>query len=656
MRNEDYRIIREIGRGGMSVVYLAEHVKMHSYWALKQVSMNQWGEMDVLAEPEILKQLSHPMLPRIIDIFREDNTLYIAEEYIEGENLSEYLKRQGPIPEDQAVEWMRNLCGVLLYLHSQKPEPIIYRDMKPSNIMLCPDGNIRLIDFGIARTYKTGSDSDTTLAGTRGYAAPEQLSWEGQTDARADLYALGVTMYHLLTGRGPAESSSGFVPVRSFRPDLSAGIEYILWKCMRPDPEARYKDAAEILIDLNRIDQLKLEKKAEGKRKKRRMIAILAIAAVLLVFLGTGIFAVRKITAERKAYEEALAEKKKQEEEQARKKELEHRYILAVEALNDEDYDTAIQSLEEVLAEDQTNAKAYLALGDAWKGKASSVEDMEEAESLYDQAREVYRKAGELSGEHAESKLEELDKEIENRRNQTAYRAAASELYELFRTEQYEKVLDASDEPFDTLVKSLETGDRYYLYAPENMEKVLAIYQYGFIYYGEWEDGKRSGQGMWFACDKTQESRFTGTWKDDMPNGKGKVQNFVRSRPEGSGELYSVLREEEGNFTDGYCDGVFKIKWEMSDGSVREFTPVNITMGISDKMTYEEIYQWHVDHHYPPFQAEDIAKEELEEMEESESKLIAMCQDTFGRVYGLHESASKEDEKRNEVFFIHDVR
>lgn len=225
--NDTYEIKSVIGKGGMSTVYLADHKRLHTRWAVKEVRKQQAARFDFLAESNILKRLQHPMLPRIIDIFEDRDCIYIVEDFVEGVTLDELLKQQKRVEEAVALQWFRDLCGVLNYLHTQKPNPIIYRDMKPSNIMLQPDGSLKLIDFGIAREYKQDSSADTTYIGTKGYAAPEQFG-RAQTDGRTDIYSLGVTMYHLLTGKSPYEPPYQFVPARQLAPELSRGIEYIL--------------------------------------------------------------------------------------------------------------------------------------------------------------------------------------------------------------------------------------------------------------------------------------------------------------------------------------------------------------------------------------------------------------------------------------------
>lgn len=280
--NDTYKIKSIIGKGGMSTVYLAEHKRLHTRWAVKEVRKQQTARFDFLAESNILKRIQHPMLPRIVDIFEDQDCVYIVEDFVEGVTLDELLKQQKRVEEAVALQWFRDLCGVLGYLHTQKPNPIIYRDMKPSNIMLQPDGSLKLIDFGIAREYKQDSSADTTYIGTKGYAAPEQFG-RAQTDGRTDIYSLGVTMYHLLTGKSPYEPPYQFVPVRQLVPELSRGIEYILTHCIQSEPVNRYQNVDELLQDLDHMYRFD---DAWRNYKRANYVRIATIAVMLVASIG----------------------------------------------------------------------------------------------------------------------------------------------------------------------------------------------------------------------------------------------------------------------------------------------------------------------------------------------------------------------------------
>lgn len=284
--NDTYEIKSLIGRGGMSAVYVAEHRRLHTRWAVKQVFKQQGVRFDFLAEANILKRLQHPMLPRIVDIFEDADSIYLVEDFVEGRTLADWFQTEGRVAEVQGLAWFRALCGVLGYLHSQTP-PIIYRDMKPSNIMLQPDGALKLIDFGIAREYKQDAQSDTTYIGTRGYAAPEQFG-TAQTDGRTDIYSLGATMYHLLTGKSPYDPPYRFVPARQLVPDLSRGTEHILDRCLQSEPADRYQNVDELIYDLEhsyRFDQA-WQKYVRTKRRRRWILAGMLTASIALMAVG----------------------------------------------------------------------------------------------------------------------------------------------------------------------------------------------------------------------------------------------------------------------------------------------------------------------------------------------------------------------------------
>ena len=284
-----YQILTEIGHGGMSVVYLAMDTHLNKQWAVKEIKKKGSGKNDeiivnsLLAEANLMKRLDHPALPRIVDIIDNGITIYVVMDYIEGESLDKVLESYGAQPEELVIGWAKQLCDALTYLHSQKP-PIIYRDMKPANVMLKPEGNIKIIDFGIAREYKEQSLVDTTVLGTKGYAPPEQYS--GQTDARSDIFALGMTMHHLLTGVDP-RSGDAYAPVRMWNPELSEGIEIIIDKCVQPAPEKRYQSCEDLLYDLSHPELITKDYKRRQKRKLNAFITT-AVLTVVLAIAGIG--------------------------------------------------------------------------------------------------------------------------------------------------------------------------------------------------------------------------------------------------------------------------------------------------------------------------------------------------------------------------------
>lgn len=305
-----YKILNKVGQGGMSVVYMAINEKANKTWAVKEVRKD--GVLDfesvkqgLVAEIDILKKLSHPNLPSIIDVIDTDESFIIIMDYIQGNSLSEALKEYGAQPQEYVIEWAKQLCDVLGYLHSRKP-PIIYRDMKPSNIMLKPDGNITLIDFGTAREFKEKNLADTTCLGTVGYAAPEQFGGMGQTDARTDIYCLGATLYHLVTGCNPSEPPYEMKPIREINPALSSGLERIILKCTQRNPEDRYQSAAELMYALDHYEEI--DDKYRKKQKKKLIFFILALSLSIIFAFGGLIFNIIAANKATDTYQNLISE------------------------------------------------------------------------------------------------------------------------------------------------------------------------------------------------------------------------------------------------------------------------------------------------------------------------------------------------------------
>ena len=247
-----YFIAKILGQGGMGTVYLARNINTDTFWAIKEIVKKEGAEVDLLAEPKLLKKLEHPALPRLFDILEQDGKLYMVSDYIDGISLDKKLEAEGKITEETVIDWAIQLSKALEYLHSLKPNPIIYRDMKPSNIILTANGTLKLIDFGIAREYKPQSEGDTVYIGTRGYAAPEQYG-TGQTSAVSDIYSLGVTLHHMITGKSPVQPPFGLKPIRYFDDSLSSDMEAIILKCTQDNVFERYQSASELIRELETL-------------------------------------------------------------------------------------------------------------------------------------------------------------------------------------------------------------------------------------------------------------------------------------------------------------------------------------------------------------------------------------------------------------------
>lgn len=286
-----YEILKKIGQGGMSIVYLAMDTRLNKQWAVKEIKKGKNEETKTLLkslrmEANILKMVDHPVLPRIVDILDDKGTVFVVMDYIEGRPLNEVLKIEGAQPQEKVIGWAKELGSALDYLHSMNP-PIIYRDMKPSNIMLKPNGKVKLIDFGTAKEFDVESLADTTALGTRGYAAPEQFGDANgrgihKTDARTDIYSLGATLYHIVTGKNPSEPPYVMKPIRLWNKELSTGLEKIISKCTMSNPEERYQNCAELLYDLEHYEELDDAFKKDCFRKMRSFF----LSAACTLFFG----------------------------------------------------------------------------------------------------------------------------------------------------------------------------------------------------------------------------------------------------------------------------------------------------------------------------------------------------------------------------------
>ena len=242
-----YFIDHKLAQGGHSAVYLARDTLDNGVFvALKEMRETQQTteERDTainsfMREERMLAALNHPSLARVRDIFVEDGHHYLVMEYVPGYTLEdEMMALQHPIEWRRAVEWGMTLCDVLAYLHQQQP-PIVYRDLKPPNVMLTPDGQIKLIDFGIARWFYSARSRDTTQLGTDGYAPPEQYA--GRSEPRSDLYALGATLYHLMTGRVPESApqrmnGQPLTALRAYVAAIPEPVERIIQQAMNLAP------------------------------------------------------------------------------------------------------------------------------------------------------------------------------------------------------------------------------------------------------------------------------------------------------------------------------------------------------------------------------------------------------------------------------------
>lgn len=252
MLQDRYRIVRILGGGGMGQVYLAHDTRLADKpCAVKELlpdpratpEEQRQAAAQFYREAAILAHLSHSNLPNVFDYFEQEGNLYLVMDYIEGETLLDRLHRspQG-LPVQDVVAWAVQLCDVLQYLHEQQP-PVIFRDLKPANVMVTPDGMIKLIDFGIARLFDPGKSTDTLKMGTAGYAPPEQYAGQGQTTPRSDIYALGVTLHELLTGEDPTAHPFVFTPPHELNRNVPPPLSDVVMKALSINPDDRFPSA-----------------------------------------------------------------------------------------------------------------------------------------------------------------------------------------------------------------------------------------------------------------------------------------------------------------------------------------------------------------------------------------------------------------------------
>jgi serine/threonine-protein kinase len=248
-----YYVLAKLGVGGYSDVYKAKDVYSGEVYALKKYITSDPANKDNLLEGmerelNALKYCTHPVLPKIFNIIKENNCFYLIMEYVPGTNLKDYIKNNGPMKTSLVKGIMMQVCSGLYYLHSLEP-PVIYRDLKPSNIILRDDGKIKMIDFGISKRYNRDV-ADELAIGSKGFAAPEQYGDKKgysifNTDLRTDIYGIGTTMYYLLSGKVYKNQ------INSHR--IHGRFKRIIKKCTQINPNKRYQDCIQVLCDIKSL-------------------------------------------------------------------------------------------------------------------------------------------------------------------------------------------------------------------------------------------------------------------------------------------------------------------------------------------------------------------------------------------------------------------
>lgn len=261
-----YEILEKVGQGGFGAVYKAKDLLFSSALrAIKEMDDHQLSpqeRQEAIAafrrEAHMLARLMHPNLPRIYDHFEEQQRWYLVMDYVDGRTLDHVLSKspEGKLPVEQVVQYALQLCKVLHYLHTQTP-PIIFRDLKPTNILVTDEDHVYLIDFGIARLFKPGKEKDTVALGSPGYAAPEQFG-KAQTTAQADIYSLGATLHHLLSGRDPSETPFIFPLLQlEARNSMTEALADLVRQMVAIEKEKRPANVQEVQQVLTTLQQAK---------------------------------------------------------------------------------------------------------------------------------------------------------------------------------------------------------------------------------------------------------------------------------------------------------------------------------------------------------------------------------------------------------------
>lgn len=280
--NGTYQIVKEIGSGGMGIIYLAYHLNLQKYVVVKKIKDDFVGAIEARSEVDIMKNLRHTYLPQIYDFIQLGTEIYTVMNYIEGYDFNHYVKAGCRFTEEQLTKWLTQCLEVLQYLHSGKPA-IIHSDIKPANIMLDVNGNICLIDFNISFDNETGS---SIIAASVNYASPEQLHpvavympdgstvWKQLTDERTDIYSLGATFYQLATGLAPHEGIIDEYPITEMDLCYSEGFVRVIEKAMQMNPDDRYQSARNMLADVKNIH------KHSAAYKLMRLAIIAGVCAI----------------------------------------------------------------------------------------------------------------------------------------------------------------------------------------------------------------------------------------------------------------------------------------------------------------------------------------------------------------------------------------
>lgn len=376
-----YQIIREIGRGGTGIIYLAEHLRLKKKVVVKKVKDHFVGQINGRAEVDILKRLHHTYLPQVYDFLVIGTSIYTVMEYVEGQDLQQYLDGGYHFQEQTLRRWLMQLCEVLEYLHTQTP-PILHSDIKPSNIMITKDGNVCLIDFNISLDGEVSTDIKGV---SPWYAAPEQYDKAQNIlcgrkdaivlDARMDIYSLGAVFYTMMTGLLPIPDKEQYQDIFSMNIPYSDGLRAIIAKAMRKKISVRFQSARQmnkVLQDVGRMDPL-YRRYSNIQIGSTFVWLLFVIAGVLLLYYGNWQNGVEKW---QQAYSQLYVAVESQEEPTVVSK--------ATEMLNDYVYKGYLKRHEDKKAE------VLHVLGESYFRQA----DFQEAAEYYEEAFELMPEEG----------------------------------------------------------------------------------------------------------------------------------------------------------------------------------------------------------------------------------------------------------------------
>lgn len=338
-----YKVLKVMHVSGMANVYLVSDTNLGKEWCLKEIHKSAAGKNMIeyyalIQEANIMKGLNHASIPRIVTIEDEGDSTFIVMDYVDGVSIKAWLVKKGKINQDVVVTWMKQICQVMMYLHNRK-HPIFYRDMKPDNVMIQRDGNIKLLDFGISVVLKEKGQKIDKALGTKGYAAPEQSKKGNICDLRSDIYAMGKTMYYMLTGINPSQiPKEKLKSVRELDSSISIGLNSIVEKCVKDNPDERYQTCEELLYDLQNYKTLDVKYRSGLKRKIVLSCGMFAFSVVLIAssFIPLAMYRVQ------------------------RSKEYERLLTVAEQSMREEDY-------KRVLEIDATSIRPYLGYIDSIK-------------------------------------------------------------------------------------------------------------------------------------------------------------------------------------------------------------------------------------------------------------------------------------------------